>query len=328
MSLATEPAQGSLPEKRDVVVVYNKADRIFRRIVTAGALTSLLILGAIGFFLIYRSAQIFSDFGFKFVFGSEWNPGDIETGSGASFGLGPMLIGSIVVASIALLFAVPLSIGGALYIEFYSPLRIRRILVTLLDLAAAIPSVIFGLWGIQVFSSIGTRWSTFLNDWFGWFPLFSVEFENFSRSPFIAGCVLASLIVPITTSVAREVYSRTPRDLIDTCYALGSTKWGAIKTVVLPFGKSGVIGGAMLGLGRALGETVAVFLLLNLVFDYNYRILESIGGNIASLIAGQFGEAGEYELKALIAAGFVLFCLTLVVNMFASFIVQRSTRDK
>lgn len=164
MSLATEPTQGSLPEKRDVVVVYNKADRIFRRIVTAGALTSLLILGAIGFFLIYRSAQIFSDFGFKFVFGSEWNPGDIETGSGASFGLGPMLIGSIVVASIALLFAVPLSIGGALYIEFYSPLRIRRILITLLDLAAAIPSVIFGLWGIQVFSSIGTRWSTFLND--------------------------------------------------------------------------------------------------------------------------------------------------------------------
>jgi phosphate transport system permease protein len=108
---------------------------------------------------------------------------------------------------------------------------------------------------------------------------------------------------------------------------LGSTKWGAIRTVVLPFGKSGVIGGAMLGLGRALGETVAVFLLLNLVFDYNYRILESLGGNIASLIAGQFGEAGEYELKALIAAGFVLFCLTLLVNMFASFIVQKSTRN-
>jgi len=325
MSLATEPAQGSLPEKRDVVVVYNKADRVFRRIVTAGALTSLLILGAIGFFLVYRSAEIFRDFGIGFITGSEWLIGTDGTSEGAVFGLGPMLVGSIVVATIALLFAVPLSIGGALYIEFYSPIKLKRILVTLLDLAAAIPSVIFGLWGIEIFASIGTRWSVFLNDWFGWFPLFSVEFENFGRSPFIAGCVLASLIVPITTSIAREVFSRTPRDLIDTCYALGSTKWGAIKTVVLPFGKSGVIGGAMLGLGRALGETIAVFLLLNLVFDYNFRLLESFGGNIASHIANKFNEAGEYELKALIAAGLVLFCLTLVVNMVASIIVQRST---
>jgi phosphate transport system permease protein len=164
-----------------------------------------------------------------------------------------------------------------------------------------------------------------LNDWLGWFPLFSVEFENFGRSPFVAGCVLASLVVPITTSVAREVYSRTPRDLVDTCYALGGSKWGAIRTVVIPFGKSGVFGGAMLGLGRALGETIAVFLLLNLVFSYNYRILESSGGNIASHIAGKFSEATEYELQALLAAGFVLFCITLLVNMVASFIVQRST---
>lgn len=328
MSLATEPAQGSLPEKRDVVVVYNKADRIFRRLVTGGALTSLLILGAIGFFLIYQSAEIFKDFGLKFITGSEWIIGTDGTSEGASFGLGPMLVGSIIVSLIALIVAVPLSIGGAIYIEFYSPARFKKVLVTLLDLAAAIPSVIFGLWGIEIFASIGTRWSNFLNDWFGWFPLFSVEFENFGRSPFIAGCVLGSLIVPITTSISREVFSRTPRDLIDTCYALGSTKWGAIKTVVLPFGKSGVIGGAMLGLGRALGETIAVFLLLNLVFDYNFRVLESVGGNIASHIANKFGEASDYELKGLIAAGFVLFCLTLVVNMFASAIVQRSTNKR
>ncbi|MFM7828749.1 MAG: PstC family ABC transporter permease, partial [Actinomycetota bacterium] len=121
---------------------------------------------------------------------------------------------------------------------------------------------------------------------------------------------------------------RTPRDLVDTCYALGSTRWGAIKTVVLPFGKSGVIGGAMLGLGRALGETVAVYLLLNIVFRYNFRILESEGGNIASLIALKFGEATEYELKALVAAGFVLFLLTLVVNIVAASIVERSTRHR
>jgi phosphate transport system permease protein len=124
--------------------------------------------------------------------------------------------------------------------------------------------------------------------------------------------------------VAREVYSRTPRDLVDSCFALGGSRWGAIREVVLPYGRSGVVGGAMLGLGRALGETVAVYLLLNLVFRFNYRILESEGGNVASLIATKFGEATPYELKALVAAGFVLFLLTLVVNMAASAIVQRN----
>ena len=134
------------------------------------------------------------------------------------------------------------------------------------------------------------------------------------------------MIVPIITSVSREVYSRTPRELIDSCYALGGTRWGAIRAVVLPFGRSGVVGGAMLGLGRALGETVAVYLLLNLVFKYNFNILESEGGNIASLIATKFGEATPYELKALLAAGFVLFLLTLTVNMAATSVVQRTAK--
>jgi phosphate transport system permease protein len=135
------------------------------------------------------------------------------------------------------------------------------------------------------------------------------------------------MVVPITTSVAREVYSRTPRELVDTCYALGGSKWGAIKTVVLPFGKSGVVGGAMLGLGRALGETVAVYLVLNLNFRYTFRILESEGGNVASLIATRFGESTSEELTALVAAGFVLFLLTLSVNMIASAIVTKTTRS-
>jgi phosphate transport system permease protein len=158
-------------------------------------------------------------------------------------------------------------------------------------------------------------------------PIFNTISDNYGRSPFVAGCVLAAMVVPITTSVAREVYSRTPRELIDTCYALGGSKWGAIKTVVLPFGKSGVVGGAMLGLGRALGETVAVYLVLNLNFRYTFRILESEGGNVASLIATRFGESSSEELTALVAAGFVLFLLTLSVNMVASAIVAKTTRS-
>jgi phosphate transport system permease protein len=136
------------------------------------------------------------------------------------------------------------------------------------------------------------------------------------------------MIAPIITSISREVYSRTPRELVDSCYALGGTRWGAIRAVVLPFGRSGVLGGAMLGLGRALGETVAVYLILNLVFAYNFNILEAQGGNIASLIATRFGEASPYELKGLLAAGFVLFMLTLTVNMIATSVVQRTGKDR
>ena len=308
-----------------MTVIYNREDRIFRGVVATGALTSLVVLGLIGVFLFLRGAQVFSDKGIRFITGTNWTAGSGDGIIPDDFSIGAMLVGTVVVSLIAIIIALPLSMGGALYLEFYAPRRLRGVLVTLLDLAASIPSLIFGLWGIEIFTSFGERWAVLINDWLGWIPIFSVQFENFGRSPFIAGCVLGSLIVPITTSVAREVYSRTPRDLVDTCYALGGTKWGAIRSVVIPYGKSGVIGGAMLGLGRALGETVAVYLLLNLVFRYNFRILESEGGNVASLIATKFGEATEYELKALVAAGFVLFLLTLVVNMTATTIVQKST---
>jgi phosphate transport system permease protein len=313
------------PQPRPMTVIYSRADKVFRGIVTAGALTSLILLGLIAAFLIFRSADTFRTFGFDFITGAEWFSAGDGFEADNVFSIGPMIVGSIVVALIAMSMAIPLAIGGALYIEFYAPRSIYRVLVSLLDLAAAIPSLIFGLWGIEVFTSIGVRWSTFLNDRLGFIPIFSVDFVNFGRSPFVAGCVLAALVVPITTSVAREVYSRTPRDLVDTCYALGGTKWGAIRTVVMPYGRSGVIAGAMLGLGRALGETVAIYLMLNLVFSYSYRILDSAGGNVASMIALKFGEATTKEISALIAAGLVLFIITLIVNMIASSIVQRTT---
>ena len=313
------------PTPRKMTVIYSRADKVFRGIVTAGALTSLVALGIIAGFLILRSSGTFREFGFNFLTGTEWFSAGDEANDGSIFSIGPMIVGSVVVASIALLFAVPLSIGGALYIEFFAPRFIYRPLVILLDLAAAIPSLIFGLWGVEIFTSFGVRWATFLNDRLGFIPIFSVEFENFGRSPFVAGCVLAALVVPITTSVAREVYSRTPRDLIDTCYALGGTKLGAIRSVVLPYGKSGVFAGIMLGLGRALGETVAIYLMLNLVFKYSFNILDSTGGNVASMIALKFGEASEKEISALMASGLVLFVITLIVNTIASSIIQRTT---
>ncbi len=323
MTLASTP---SPPQQRELTVTYRLGDKIFRGIVTAGALTSLVILGLIGIFLFVRGGEIFKDFGLKFITGSEWTAGNGDGTGRVFFSIGPMLFGTILTSLIALIIAVPLAIGGALFIEFYTNQRIKRVLVTLLDLASAIPSLVFGLWGIIVFMQYGERWARLLHHYLGWIPLFKVEIDIFTRSPFIAGSVLAAMIVPIITSVAREVYSRVPRELIDSCYSLGSTKWGAMRTVVLPFGRSGVVGGAMLGLGRALGETVAVYLLLNLVFKINFNILESEGGSIASLIATKFGEATEYEIKGLMAAGLVLFLLTMSVNMGATYIVQRGSK--
>lgn len=314
------------PERRHLVSTYTLIDRVFRGTMTAGALFSLVVLAMIAAFLLYRGYEIFSDFGFSFITGEVWNIGDPMDTSTAVLGIGAMLVGSVLTAFIAIVIAVPFAIAAALFIEFYAPKTLRTVLTALLDLVAAIPSVIFGIWGYAVLLPIVEDWSVPLERWLDFIPIFDVPSGIFGRSPFLAGLLLALMITPIVTSVAREVYGQAPRDLVDASYALGGTRWGAIRNVVLPFGRSGLVGGAMLGLGRALGETVAVYLTLNLVFDINFRILGSAGGNVASLIATKFGEATPYELKALMAAGLVLFLVTLLVNFMATIVVNRSKK--
>ena len=309
-----------------ITVVRSGGDKVFRGIMTAGGLTSLVVLSLIAAFLLYRGFEIFRDFGFSFLTTSEWNSGIDDIGTDARMGVAAMLVGSIVVALIAIVIAVPFAIGVSLFLEYYAPKRLRNLLTAILDLIAAVPSVIYGIWGYVVLMPLVVQWAKTLNDYVGWFPLFSVPAPIFERSPFVAGILLSIMILPITTSVTREVYSRAPKDQIDAAYALGGSRWGGIRTVVLPFGRSGLVGGAMLGLGRALGETIAVFLVLNLVFKVNLNILSSAGGNVASLIATRFGEASRYELKGLMAAGLVLFILTLIVNAIATAIVNRSAR--
>lgn len=313
-----------IPERRRIVVARGRTDRIFRGAVSAGAFMSLVILALIGGFLLYRGFQVFADFGFGFLTTSKWDAGIGDGEVPAVFGVAAMLVGSLVVALIALFIAVPFAVVSALFIEYYSPRQIRNVLVSILDLVAAIPSVVYGIWGYTVLMPNAMGWSKTMNAWFDWIPLFKVPLPIFERSPFIAGMLLSMMIVPIITSVAREVYSQAPQDQIDAAYGLGATRWGAMRTVVIPFGRSGLVGGAMLGLGRALGETVAVYLVLNLVFQVNFKILASAGGSVASLIATRFGEASAYELKALMAAGLVLFLLTLAVNAVASTIISKS----
>lgn len=317
-----EPTVAS-PEIRLVSSVRKRTDRIFRGAMATGAFASLAILALIAGFLLFRGFQIFADFGAGFLTGSTWDAGDVNDPSTARFGIAAMLVGSVVCATLAVVIAVPFAMCTALFIEYYAPRVIRTVLTSVLDLAAAVPSVIWGIWGYAVLMPRVEGWSRSLNSWFGWFPLFGVPAPIFGRSPFVAGVLLSLMILPIVTSVAREVYGQAPRDHIDAAFALGGTRWGALRTVVIPFGRSGLVGGAMLGLGRALGETVAVFLVLNLVFKVNLQILASAGGNVASLIATRFGEASPYELKALMAAGLVLFVVTLLVNAAATAIVKR-----
>jgi len=302
-------------------------DRFFHFVVTAGALASLLVLGLIAAFLVFRGFQIFKDMGFSFITGSTWE-GSGNPGEPTTYGIAPMLVGSIVLSLVAVAIAVPLSVAAALFIEFYADQQIKKFLISILDLAAAIPSVIFGLWGFFLLAPRASHWAMSLNHYFGWFPLFHVPGPFFDGSPFIGGMVLAVMISPIVTSVSREVFSQTPPDQISAAHALGGRKWSAIRYVALPFGRSGVVGGAMLGLGRALGETVAIYLVVNIVFKTNINILFSGGGNIASMIALKFGEASPYEVKGLMAAGFVLFIFTLLVNMAATYIVNLSKRNK
>lgn len=314
------------PAQREIETNYTLVDRIFRRFVASAALFSLVVLVLIAAFLLYRGFEIFADFGLSFITSSTWNIGNPEDPSTAVLGIGAMLVGSVVTAFIAILFAVPFAIASALFIEFYAPRFLRTLLTAVLDLVAAVPSVIYGIWGYVVLLPLVEDWSATLNKYLDWMPIFAVETPIFGRSPFLAGLLLAIMILPIVTSVAREVYSQAPRDLIDASYALGGTKWAGLRTVVLPFGRSGLVGGAMLGLGRAMGETVAVYLTLNLVFKVNFQVLASAGGNVASLIANKFGEATAYELKALMAAGLVLFLVTLLVNFMATVVVNRSRK--
>ena len=318
--------QTTTPEKRSIENNLTRVDKVFQSSVTAGAFVSMVLLAAIGGFLLYRGFEIFRDFGFSFITGSKWDIGNPEDTSTAILGIGAMLFGSVVTAIIAVVLSVPFAVATALLIEFYVPKWMKTILVSVLDLVAALPSVVFGIWGYAVLLPLVEGWSKTIENYLDWIPIFNVPSGIFGRSPFLAGLLLGLMIVPIITLVAHEVYSQAPRELIDAASALGGTRWGALRAVVLPFGRSGLVGGTMLGLGRALGETVAVYLTLNLVFEVNFKILASAGGNVASLIATKFGEATEYELKALMAAGLVLFLVTLLVNFGATMIVNKSRK--
>jgi phosphate transport system permease protein len=316
------------PQARKITTKPRVSDQIFRGIVTAFSFSALVILALIAAFLLLKGFSTLKEQGIGFITNFEWSVTTDDAGKEiADFGLQAMLIGTVVISFIALVIALPLAVLTALFLTFYAPERVKKVLVTVVDLMAAFPSILYGLWGLFILMPMAVYWAELLHKWLGWIPLFDVPQPIFTRSPFIAGLVLAVMIIPIITSVSREVFAQTPLDRVQAAYALGATKWGVIKAVVLPFGANGVVGGAMLGLGRAFGETVAVYFVLNIVFRTNFEILFTQGGNVASMIVLKFGEAGPTEVGALMASGLILFLLTLIVNAIANFVVNRTVKS-
>jgi phosphate transport system permease protein len=326
VSIIENPSQTEGPKPRTITSESRFSDRVFRVVVSSGGFISLVLLGLISLFLLYEGLSIFRSEGLGFVTSFEWIAESIENGTEASYGIGAMLYGTLVTGFIGLFFGFPLALGAALFLSYYAPEWMKKPMVLVVDVMAAIPSLVFGLWGYYVLMPQAEEWAKLINKYFGFIPIFSMPGDYFTRSPFIAGLVLAIMIIPIITSISREVFAQTPLDRIQAAYALGATRWSMIRAVVIPYGKGGVIGGAMLGLGRAIGETVAVYTVLNLVYDIRPEILLSAGGSVASLIVTKFGEATAPELKALMAAGFVLFVVTLAVNFLANLIINRTVR--
>ena len=320
---------GAIPAPRELTTEPRRSDKVFRAVVTTGGLSSLVILGLIAIFLGYRGFEVLRQEGFGFITNSDWSIATDEAGNvtDSHFGLGAMLVGTILCSLVAVVIAVPISVFTSIFLNFYCPQWMKKFLVAIIDMMAAFPSILFGIWGFLVLMPSVEYWAKLIHKYLGFIPLFDLKPYIVTRSPFVAGVVLAIMIIPIITSVSREIFAQAPLDRIQAAYALGATRWAMIKAVVIPYGRSGVIGGAMLGLGRAMGETVAVFTVLNIVFQVNWHVLLGAGGNVASLIILKFGDASPYEIKALMAAGLVLFLLTLVVNAVANFIVKNTGKS-
>ena len=324
----SDPGSGSVPGPGDqtpihIVAGVSRGDRIFRAGFRAAGLSVFAIMGLIALFLAVRGAQALHATGWSFLTEQRWQTAVHR------FGVGAVLPDGVIIAVIAMLIAVPVALGSALFISEYAPVGLRRTLISLVDLMAAVPSIVYGLWGLVFLTPriIGfERWlSTHLG---GVLPFLKVRnggiSTSYTQSAFIAGVVVSLMVMPIICSLSREVFSQAPTGEREGAYALGATRWGMVRTVVLPFGKGGAIGAVMLGFGRAMGETIAVALIISPVFALSSHPLQAGANSISSLIALRYGESDKLALSALMAAGLVLFAITLVVNMAAAAVISRS----
>lgn len=305
---------------RPITISVSGGDRVFRSISVGAAAVALLIIGGTAVYLGVGSREALSRTGLvNFFTESVWNP------SVGKFGVWGLLVGTFLIGSIAVVAAVPLGLGMALFTNEYAPMRVRSILTSTIDLLAAIPSLVFGMFGLFVLSAPLQGIAQWFGDHLNAIPFFRVGPEDsLAKSAFIGGVVVAIMILPIITSVSRDVMAQCPREQCEGALALGGSRWGMIKAVIFPFSRSGIVGAILLAFGRALGETIAIAIIVSLVYQANLKVLTEGGGSIAQLIAIRFGEANELEKSGLVAAGLALFIVTFLVNLGARRIVARA----
>ncbi len=314
----------SLPaiSERDVRDARN--DRLFKWLLTATVVFVLVALAGAALSMLWGGRDVLSSQGLSFFYSSEWNP--VENKYGA---LAP-IYGTVVTALIAMLIGVPVSFGIAFFLTEVAPRWLRGPVGTAIELLAGIPSIIYGMWGLFVLVPVMTQYVTpWLNDHLGTIPFIGVLFRGppLGIGMLTAGFVLAIMVIPFISSVMREVFLTVPTRLKESAYALGATKWEVSWDIVLPYTRSAVIGGIFLGLGRALGETMAVAFVVGNSVRLSPSLLEP-GTTIAALIANDFGEATETYRSALLMLGFVLFVVTFVVLAIARLMLMRLARKE
>jgi len=293
-------------------------ERVFRRVTLGAAVFVLVLLVAIALFLLAEALPSINQDTTNFLTTKTWVP----DGSPPVFGIAALTYGTLVTSVLAVLIAVPVAVGVALSITQYVPRRFAQLIGYVVDLLAAVPSVVYGLWGLIFLVPTITPLSKWLSDYFGWIPIFTSD-GIFGKSLFTASVLLAIMILPIIAAISREVFALVPTEHKEAAYALGASKWDMIRMTVLPYGRPGIIAASVLGFGRAMGETIAVALVLSANYETPTHILTPGGNTIAANIANTFGDAGTVGRGALIASGLVLFAITLVVNFTARAIVNR-----
>ena len=321
MSTIELPAatDGVLPPARRVTDPPTRADRVFNLATSGAGFTVFGLLVLIGAFLLIQGSSTFHQQGLSFLTRVEWRS-DTHP---ARLGVLGLLAGTVIVATIAVVIAVPVGVTAALYITGYAKPRARKLLTNFVDLLASVPALIYGIWGYQYLATQITPLSAWLTRHFGWFPPFATQKDAALTGTFFgAGIVVSLMVVPITTSITREVFAQAPVGEKEAALALGGNKWAMLRRVVIPYGRGGIVGGAMLGLGRALGETIAVTLMLPQRPNLSLRVLQNGGGTISGFIVAHQGDAASRN--GLLAAGLVLFVITLATNLLASAVISRS----
>jgi phosphate transport system permease protein len=293
-------------------------DRVFSNAAVAAAVTILALLAGVAIFLVAEGLPALTH-----------SAAELPEGKSFISYVAPLAFGTVLAAAFASLIAVPLAVAVALFITHVAPKQVALTLGYLVDLLAAIPSIIYGLWGIFVLGPAAVPVMQWLEEKLGFIPLFAGPASATGRTMFVVGLVLAVMILPIVSAVAREVFSQTPRKLQEAALSMGATRWEMIRMTVLPFGKSSVISGAMLGLGRALGETMAVTIILSVSGIVSFNLISSANpSTIAANVALNFPESSGLAVNVLIATGLVLFAITLVTNMVARVIISRQNRNE